>query len=136
VITCAPQRHPTRHDLLDLPGQILRLGTTTGLAPVARCLALTAELRGRRVLTHTTLTQRRTATRIEQATGYPIALPAHHTVLVFRANHDAVAPAPAHPIPPPPHRRRTHPVSAVVEPNEIPPWPGRPGVSVPAECAA
>lgn len=110
VIICAPQRHPIHHDLLDLPSQILTLGSTAGLAPVARCLALTADVRGRRVFTRSTLAQRRIATRIAHATGRHVALPAHHTALVFRADPDAADPALTLPIPPlpqPPRRRRT-----------------------------
>lgn len=108
VITLAPPRHPTRHDLVDLPGQVLTLGAVAGLAPVARCLALTAEVRGRRVLTHATLAQRRVATRIEHVTGHPIALPAHHTALVFRADPDVTDPALTQPIPPLPTPPRRH----------------------------
>jgi modification methylase len=135
VITCAPQRHPIRHDLLDLPSQILVLGAAAGLAPIARCLALTSKVRGRRVFTRATLAQRRTATRIERAIGHPVALPAHHTALVFRVDPDAVDLALTHPIPPlfpPPRRHRTHPA----EPNENPPRSVRPGVPVAARCAA
>jgi hypothetical protein len=35
VITCGPERHATRHELLDLPGHILALAGTNGLAPIA-----------------------------------------------------------------------------------------------------
>jgi hypothetical protein len=99
VITVEPQRHPTRHDLLDLPGEILTAGSAAGLAPIARCLALTADVRGRRVFTHATLVQRRTATRVERATGYPSALSAHQTALVFRADPEGADAALALPIP-------------------------------------
>jgi modification methylase len=131
VITCAPQRHPTRHDLVDLPGLILTLAAAVGLAPIARCLVLTAKVSGARVLTRA---QRRIATRIERAAGHPIALSAHHTALVFRADPDTAAPAGAHPIPPhstPPrrHRARMHP-AVVADPSENPP------LSVEAGCAA
>lgn len=110
VVTCPPHRHPTRHHLLDLPGQILTLTNTIGLAPVARCLALTAAVRGRRVRTHATLAQRRTVTRIERAVGHPVALSAHHIVLVFRADPDAAAQAlarPSSPLPPLPRMSRS-----------------------------
>lgn len=119
VITCAPQRHPVRHDLLDLPCRITAIGSAAGLAPVARCLALTAAVRRRRAYTRATLAQRRTATRAERALGHPIGLPAHHTVLVFRADPEASDPAltqpiPALPAPPRSHRsaRGTRPASA------------------------
>ena len=108
VITAEPHRHPTRHDLLDLPGQIVAVGIAAGLAPIARCLALTADFRGQRVFTHGTFAQRRTTSHIERATGYPSALPAHQTVLVFRADPEASDVALALPIPvlPPIPRRR------------------------------
>jgi modification methylase len=108
VVTTAPQRHPTRLDLLDLPSQILAAGSAAGFAPITRCVALTADLRRRRVLTHASFAQRRTATHIERATGHPSALPAHHTALVFRADPDAADAVLAQPIPalPPLPRRR------------------------------
>ncbi|MFE0024129.1 DNA methyltransferase [Amycolatopsis sp. NPDC059021] len=95
VVTCAPARHPERHDLLEVPARI----AAAGLAPIARCLALTARVRRRRVYTHATLAQRRATTRAERALGHPIALPTHHTALVFRAEPDAAASAPALPNP-------------------------------------
>ncbi|WP_409497218.1 DNA methyltransferase [Amycolatopsis sp. cmx-11-12] len=108
VITCAPQRHPLRHELLDVPSRIAEIGSASGLAPIARCLALTAAVR-RRAYTRATLAQRRAAGRAERALGHPIALPAHHTVLVFRADPEASDPAltqliPALPVHPRPHR--------------------------------
>jgi hypothetical protein len=128
VITCPPRRNPARRDLVDLPGQILTLGIVAGLAPVARCLALTADIRGRRIRTHITLTQRHTATRAARVTGHPIALPAHHTVLVFHTDPDATDPVLAQPIPPlrMPPRHRTHtPRLAAVNPIRPMPWPDR-----------
>ncbi|WP_414943858.1 recombinase family protein [Amycolatopsis sp. cmx-11-32] len=110
VITCAPQRHSIRHDLLDVPSQIAEIGSASELAPIARCLALTAAVRRRRAYTRATLAQRRAAGRAERALGHPIALPAHHTVLVFRADPEASDPAltqltPALPVPQRPNRR-------------------------------
>ncbi|WP_410675333.1 DNA methyltransferase [Amycolatopsis sp. cmx-4-68] len=99
VITCPPWRHPVRHDLLDLPGQILAAGSAAGLAPIARCEALTATVRRGRTHTRATLGQRRVAARAERALGHPVTLPAHHTVLVFRADPDAGVRHPAQPIP-------------------------------------
>jgi modification methylase len=106
VITCAPRRHPVRHDLLDIPSEIVAVGIAAGLAPVARSLALTADVRRRRVHTHATLAQRRAATRAERALGHPIALSAHQTVLVFRADPEAADPALTQPIPPLPQRHQ------------------------------
>jgi hypothetical protein len=116
VVTCAPRRHPIRHELLDLPGQILAVGAAAGLAPVARCVALTAKVCGQQVFVHATRAQRRTATRIERALGHPITLAAHHTALVFRADSHAVEPALVQPIPrlsTPPQRHRSHLAPAV-----------------------
>jgi hypothetical protein len=137
VITCPPRRHPIRRDLVDLPGQILTFGIAAGLAPIARCLALTADIRGRRIRIHSTLTHRRTVTRAEHAAGHPIALPAHHTVLVFHTDPDATDPVLAQPIPPlrMPSRHRTHaPRFAAVNPTRPMPWPDR--IPITAERAA
>lgn len=129
VITCPPRRHPIRHDLLDLSGEILAVGTAVGFAPIARCLALTADVRGRRVRPHTTLTQRRTIARVAHATGHPIALPAHHAVLVFRVDPDAEDPVLALPIPPPlvPPIRRTRPprLASAIPAHRVPVPAGR-----------
>lgn len=120
VITVEPHRHPTRHDLLDLPGQIVAVGVAAGLAPIARCVALTADFRGQRVFTHGTFAQRRTASRIERATGYPSALPAHQNVLVFRADpqaSDVALTLPIPTLPPTPRRRVRTSRSAVSRPR-------------------
>ncbi|AIG74413.1 DNA methylase [Amycolatopsis japonica] len=111
VVTCSPHRHPTRHELLDVPGRIEAIGNTAGLVPVARCVALTAAVQRGRTHTRTTFAQRRAVRRAEDAFGYPIALPAHHTVLVFHADPDAIDQAAAEPAWPSPtrvdvHRRR------------------------------
>lgn len=109
VITSAPKRHPVRHDLLDVPSRITAVATAAGLAPVARCVALTATVRRGRTYTRASLAQRRAAARAERALGHPVALPAHHTALVLRADPDAADPAlnqslPELPAPPRPHR--------------------------------
>lgn len=138
VITCAPHRHPNRHDLLDLPGQVLTLANTVGLTPVARCLALTAAVRGRHVRTHASLTQRRTVTRLEHATGHPIALPAHHTVLVFRVDPDAAESALVRSVPPLPELPRRSRVSrpSAVVPDPWSPQPRRTPIPAIPERAA
>ncbi|EHR52331.1 DNA methylase [Saccharomonospora marina XMU15] len=119
VITSAPQRHPVRYDLLDVPSRIAAVATAAGLAPVARCVALTATVRRGRTYTRATLAQRRAATRAERALGHPVALPAHHTALVFRSDPEASNPALTQPTPALPwplgqHRseRGTQPTSA------------------------
>jgi modification methylase len=99
VITCPPWRHTVQHDLLDLPGQIVAAGSAAGLAPIARCEALTATVRRGCTHTRATLAQRRVAARAERALGHPITLPAHHTALVFRADPDARIQHPAQPMP-------------------------------------
>ncbi|MFD8494853.1 DNA methyltransferase [Amycolatopsis sp. NPDC059657] len=118
VITTAQRRNPVRHDLLDIPGQIIEAGIAVGLAPVARCLALTADIRGRRAYTRATLAQRRAATQIERAVGHSIVLQAHHTALVFRADPEAGDPALTQPIPPLPApyplRRRARRTASVL----------------------
>lgn len=137
VITCAPHRHPTRHDLLDLPSQILTIGNAAGVAPVARCHALTAAVRGPRVRTHATLTQRRAIARTERAIGHPIALPAHHTALVFRADPDTAEAALTRPSPPlsiPPRRRASRSSDAM--PERWSPQPGHTPVPAIAQRAA
>ncbi|MFD8493344.1 DNA methyltransferase [Amycolatopsis sp. NPDC059657] len=106
VITIPPRRHPVRHTMLDLPSELLALGAAAGLAPVARCVALTADLRGARVRTRATLAEWRTATHMERLIGHPIALRAHHDVLVVRADPDALETAPAMPVPTVPTRPR------------------------------
>ncbi|AXB43672.1 DNA methyltransferase [Amycolatopsis albispora] len=102
VLTCSPRRHPTQHDLLDITSPITDAATAVGLAPAARCLALTAQIRSGRVYTRATLDERRAATRAEHARGHPVALPAHHTALVFRADPEAADPALTQPMPPVP----------------------------------
>ncbi|SEP54530.1 DNA methylase [Amycolatopsis saalfeldensis] len=100
IITCTPLRHPARHDLLDVPGQIALVGGAAGLAPVARCLALTATVKRGRTFTRATLAERRAAGRAERVLGHPVALSAHQTVLVFRADPDGAESALALPVPP------------------------------------
>ncbi|MGC7097669.1 DNA methyltransferase [Amycolatopsis lurida] len=100
VVTCPPQRHAAEHHLLDVPSQIIAAGNASGLALTARCLALTAAMRQRHVDTHATLAQRRAAARTERILGHRIALPAHHTALVFRTDPDAAEVESIQPVPP------------------------------------
>ncbi|WP_084145370.1 DNA methyltransferase [Amycolatopsis jejuensis] len=106
VITSAPYRHAVRHELLDVASQIAAVGTAVGLAPIARCLALTATVRRGRVYTRATLADRRTARRAERGLGHPIALSAHHCVLVFRADPEECEPTLKHAVPTLPTRAR------------------------------
>ncbi len=100
VIVCSPQRHAVRQDVLDLPGQIVAAGSAAGLAPIARCQALTAAIRRGRTHTRATFAQRQVAARAECALGHPVTLPAHDTVLVFRADPDAETQYPAQAVSP------------------------------------
>jgi modification methylase len=112
VITTPPWRDPEHPvELIDVPSQILAAGIASGFTPAARCIALTADLRGPRVRTRATRSQRRATARLHRLTGHPFALPAHHTALVFRADREpdrdaaeAVLPAPV-PAPSAPTRR-------------------------------
>ena len=108
VVTVAPYRHPDRPgEVLDLPSEVLSAGTAAGLVPLARCIALTAALHGRRLRPWTTRTQRQSAARMQRSTGRPVALPAHHTALVFGVAPLAEDAALSLPIPPlPSHSRR------------------------------
>ncbi|MGA8115674.1 MAG: DNA methyltransferase [Actinocatenispora sp.] len=87
AVVTRPLRHPDG-SLIDLTTPLLSAATAAGLAPVDRCIALTAGLRGNRLVTRASLAERRAAARA-RATGTPTALTAHHEVLVFQLAHDA-----------------------------------------------
>lgn len=87
AIVTRPLRQPTG-SLIDLTTPLLSAATVAGLAPIDRCIALTAGLRGTRLVTRASLTERRAAARA-CAVGTPTALAAHHEVLVFQRAHDA-----------------------------------------------
>lgn len=84
VVVARPHRH-SDGSLADLTTQLIEAGTAAGLTPVDRCVALTAELRGGRLIPRATLDERRAA----RATALPTSLVAHHEVLVFQLAHDA-----------------------------------------------
>ncbi|NBH04538.1 DNA methyltransferase [Amycolatopsis sp. SID8362] len=86
VIVARPRRRPDS-TLTDLATPLIAAATAAGLAPVERCVALTAGLRGSRLVTRAPLPARRAAARA-RAAGAPTALPAHHEVLVFGLAHD------------------------------------------------
>jgi modification methylase len=105
VVTTPPWRDPDRVvELLDVPGQILSAGAATGFVPVARCIALTAPVHTRRAHLHGAPAQRRARGRLRRLTGHPVALPAHHTALVFRVDPAAADVTVRLPIPPLPLR--------------------------------
>ncbi|RSM65001.1 DNA methylase [Kibdelosporangium aridum] len=85
VVVARPLRHPDG-SLADLTTPLIAAATTAGLVPVERCIALTAGLRGSRLVTRATLAERRAAAR---AAGRPTALTAYDEVLVFQLAHDA-----------------------------------------------
>lgn len=87
AILTRPRRHPDG-SLLDLTTPLLSAATAAGLTLVDRCIALTAGLRGNRLVTRASLAERRAAARARTA-GTPTALTAHHEVLVFQLAHDA-----------------------------------------------
>jgi len=114
VAVARPCRYPDG-SLVDLTTQLIEAGIAAGLAPVERCVALTAGLRGSRLITRASLAERRAA----RAAGGPVALTAHHEVLVFQRAHDTeLAEATAVGVPQPPDDRAEHlPVSRVVHPS-------------------
>lgn len=87
AIVTRPLRHPDGA-LVDLTTPLIAAAVAAGLAPVERCIALTAGLRGSRLVTRASLAERRAAARA-RAAGAPTALTAHHEVLVFQLAHDA-----------------------------------------------
>ncbi|WP_275294606.1 DNA methyltransferase [Amycolatopsis sp. La24] len=87
AVVARPLRDP-RGSLIDLTTQLLSAATAAGLAPVDRCLALTAGLRGSRLVTRASLAERRAAASAHPI-GVPTALTAHHEVLIFRRAYDA-----------------------------------------------
>ena len=97
AVVARPLRYPDGL-LVDLTTPLLAAGTSAGLAPVERCIALTARLRGSRLVTRASLAERRAAARA-RAAGTPTALSAHHEVLVFQLAHDAELAAAAAGIP-------------------------------------
>ena len=80
VAVARPRRYPDG-SLVDLPTPVIEAGIAAGLVPVERCVALTAGLRGSRLVTRASLAERRAA-------AGPIALTAHHEVLIFRQTRD------------------------------------------------
>lgn len=87
VVVARPRRNADG-SLVDLTTPLIAAGTSAGLAPVDRCIALIAGLRGSRLVSRASLADRRAVARA-RANGAPVALPAHHEVLVFRLAHDA-----------------------------------------------
>lgn len=87
VVVARPRRHPDG-SLVDLTTPLIAAGASAGLAAVERCVALTGGLRGGRLVTRASFAERRAAARA-RAGGSPVALVAHHEVIVFQLAHDA-----------------------------------------------
>jgi hypothetical protein len=78
-------------ELVDLPSRLFAAGADLGLVPIERCVALSAAIRGGRLVSHAGLAARRAAARQQRATGHPVCLIAHRDVLVWRSRPDADA---------------------------------------------
>lgn len=102
VVVARPRRRGGY--LLDGPGQVIAAARTARLVPVARHVALLAELHDGRVHLEASLAQRRAVAAHQRTTKQPIALSVHHEVIVFHAPRlaaqAAALPAPAVPIRP------------------------------------
>ncbi|MCK2241843.1 MULTISPECIES: TRM11 family methyltransferase [unclassified Crossiella] len=70
--------------LLDLPARVLEAGSAVGFVPMQRGIALTARVRGHRVITRAGFAERQAAARA-CAGGVPVALTAHYDVVIFQA---------------------------------------------------
>ena len=88
VAVVARPRRRVDGSLVDLVTPLIAAGASVGLVPIERCIALTAELRGSRLVTRDSLTERRAAARTH-FTDIPNAVVAHLEVLVFQLAHDA-----------------------------------------------
>jgi len=87
IVTVQPRRRSGYR--LDLTGAVSEAGMTVGLIPADRCIALLAELRGDRLIVHTSPTQPCSAARHQRTTGHPTARTVHHDVVVFCAPAEA-----------------------------------------------
>lgn len=88
VVVARPRRNKDG-SLVDLTTPLIAAGISAGLAPVDRCIALSAGLRGNRLVPRASLAERRAVARAQAISGTPVALTVHHEVLVFRLAHDA-----------------------------------------------
>jgi len=86
VVAARPSRQPDG-SLVDTTTRLIDTALSAGLVPVERCIALTGALRGDRIIARASLVERRAAARAGAA-GIPIALIAHHEVIVFQHSHD------------------------------------------------
>jgi hypothetical protein len=82
VITVRPWREHA--ELIDLPTQIITCGTTAGLVPVERCVALLARLTDRQTIVSRGSFFQRDFIRKQRDAGLPLHLIAHEDVIVFQ----------------------------------------------------
>lgn len=83
--------HPHRCSdgaLADLTTPLIAAGSSAGLVLVERCIALTAEIHGDRLVTRTSAAERRVVSRA-RAAGVLQAVNAHDEVFAFQLAHDA-----------------------------------------------
>ncbi|MFC0532117.1 TRM11 family SAM-dependent methyltransferase [Phytohabitans kaempferiae] len=80
VVTARPWRR--RGELVDLPSAVIAAGTTAGLVPVERCVALLAAVRDGALVARPSFFQL-AAVRKARAGGVPMHLIAHEDVLVL-----------------------------------------------------
>jgi modification methylase len=83
VVIARPQRR--RGYLLDGPGQVMAAARTAQLVPLARHVALLADLRNGCVHVAASTAQQAALARHQRTTRQPIASSVHHEVLVFHA---------------------------------------------------
>ncbi len=95
VVVARPQRRLGY--LLDGPGHVQRAALAARLVPIGRCIALQVPLRHGELALRVSRAQQRAVARTERLTGHPIALTAHHDVLVFRSPHLSTQAAAAEP---------------------------------------
>lgn len=81
VITARPWRQHT--ELVDLPSHIISCGTSAGLIPTERCVALLGRLADSDLIARSSFFQRDFITKKRRA-GLPAHLIAHEDVLIFR----------------------------------------------------
>ncbi|GHH62384.1 DNA methyltransferase [Lentzea cavernae] len=87
VVVARPRRH-SDGSAVDLTTRLLAAGSAAGLILVERCIALSAELRGGRLVPRASFAERWSAARASVG-GTPAALVAHDEVLVFQPAHEA-----------------------------------------------
>jgi modification methylase len=88
VIVTVPPIRRADQTLADTTGGLLAATGRIGLIPVGRCVAITAQIRGHRLITRAGLDERRAAHRA-RAANRPVCLGAHHNVWIFQPRQNA-----------------------------------------------